>query len=76
MKRALAASDAAETLRLIDAYRAAFPTGTLAAEATALRVEALARAGRRDEARAELARLRVAHPESPLLENLGQIVGE
>jgi hypothetical protein len=76
MKSALAAGDAADALRRVDAYRAAFPTGTLAAEATALRVEALARAGRRDDARAELARLRAGHPESPLLENLGQIVGE
>jgi len=76
MKSALAGGNAADALRRVDAYRAAFPTGTLAAEATALRVEALARAGRRDEARAELARLRAGHPESPLLENLGQIVGE
>jgi TolA-binding protein len=75
-KRALASGNAGEALRRIDAYRAAFPGGVLAAEATALRVEALVRAGRLDEARAELARLRVSYPHSPLLENLSDAVGE
>ena len=75
-KRALASSDAEEALRRVDAYRAEFPGGMLAAEATGLCVQALARAGRHDEARAELARLRASHPDSPLLENLAQLVGE
>jgi hypothetical protein len=75
-KRALASNDADETLRRVEVYRAEFPGGMLAAEATGLRVQALARAGRRDEARAELARLRASHPESPLLENLAPLVGE
>ena len=75
-KRALANGNASEALRQVDAYRAAFPWGMLAAEATALRVEALAHAGRQDEARAELVRLQATHPDSPLLENLAQVVGE
>jgi outer membrane protein assembly factor BamD (BamD/ComL family) len=75
-KRALAGGDAAEALRQLDAYRVAFPSGTLAAEATALRIEAMARAGRRQEARALLDELRRSHPDSPLLDSLGQIVGE
>jgi hypothetical protein len=75
-KRALAYGNAGEALRRVDVYDAAFPNGTLAAEATALRVEALARAGRLDESRAALARLRANHPDSPLLENLARIVGE
>jgi hypothetical protein len=75
-KRALASGEAGEALRQVDAYRSVFPKGILSAEASALRVEALVRAGRRDEARAELARLRAGHPDSPLLENLGPIVGE
>ncbi len=75
-KRALGGGDAAEAIRQVDAYRAAFHGGILAAEASALRVQALARAGKRDEARAELARLRAGHPESPLLESLGPLVGE
>lgn len=75
-KRALAYGDAGEALRRVDVYDATFPNGTLAAEATALRVEALARTGQLDESRAALARLRANHPESPLLENLARIVGE
>jgi hypothetical protein len=75
-KRALASGNAGEALRRVDVYDAAFPNGTLAAEATALRVEALARAGRLDESRDALARLRANHPDSPLLENLARIVGE
>jgi hypothetical protein len=75
-KQALAHADPAEALRQLDAYRSAFPSGRLAAEAMALRVEALVRAGRRDDARAELARLRAASPDSPLLENLTSVVGE
>jgi hypothetical protein len=75
-KRALASGSAGEALRRVDAYRAAFPSGTLAAEEAAIRVEALARVGRHDEALAELARLRASHPDSPLLENLTQIVAE
>jgi TolA-binding protein len=75
-KRALAGGDTAEAIRQLDAYRSAFPRGTLAAEATALRIEVLARAGRREEARALLDELKASHPDSPLLESLAQIVGE
>jgi hypothetical protein len=75
MKSALAQSDTTEALRLNDAYRAAFPAGRLSAEASALRIEALARAGRRDEARSELQRFRAEHPDSPILDNLAQVVG-
>jgi hypothetical protein len=75
-KRALAGGDAAEALRQLDAYRAAFPAGTLAAEATALRIEAMVRAGRRQEARALLDELKLNHPDSPLLDRLAPIVGE
>jgi TolA-binding protein len=75
-KQALAHGDSGEALRQLDGYQSAFPRGRLAAEATALRVEALVRAGRRDDARAELARLRAASPDSPLLENLTSLVGE
>ncbi len=75
-KRALASGDATEALRRVDAYDVSFPRGTLAAEATALRIEALAHSGRLVDARAELARFRASHPSSPLLENLAPLVGE
>jgi hypothetical protein len=69
-KQALTSGDAPEALRQVDAYRGAFPAGTLFAEATALRIEALARLGREGEARTELARLKRQSPESPLLDSL------
>jgi hypothetical protein len=75
-KAVLARGDVAEALRQLDTYRASFPRGALAEEATALRIEALARAGRRDEARQALAELRKSHPESPLLESLAPMAGE
>jgi hypothetical protein len=75
-KRTLAAGDAAAVLAKMDAYDAAFPQGMLAAEANALRIEALVRLGRRDDARAELGRFRAKHPGSPLLESLTRVVGD
>jgi hypothetical protein len=75
-KRTLAAGDADGALRRVDAYDRAFPQGTLAAEASALRVEALARAGRLGEAREALARFRASYPGSPLLERLASVVPE
>ncbi|AKV03305.1 hypothetical protein AKJ09_09968 [Labilithrix luteola] len=50
-RSALAAGDVSRTLALLDSYDAEFPAGTLAIEASVLRIEALARSGRRDEAR-------------------------
>jgi hypothetical protein len=47
-------------------YDRAFPTGTLRTEASALRVEALAAAGRRQEAAALARGFLAAHAESPL----------
>jgi outer membrane protein assembly factor BamD (BamD/ComL family) len=75
IKQSLASGDPAEALRELDAYRATFPGGKLSTEAGALRIEALVRSGRRDEARAELARFKADHPESPLLNALGPMVG-
>jgi hypothetical protein len=75
-KRTLAAGDAASVLAKMDAYDREFPQGMLAAEANAIRIEALVRVGRREEARTELARFRASHPGSPLLESLTRVVGE
>jgi TolA-binding protein len=63
---ALAKRAPADALDAIGRYQDEFPAGHLSAEATALRVEALVQAGRRDEA-ARIARRFVAtYPQSPL----------
>ncbi|HTA19406.1 MAG TPA: hypothetical protein VK989_08945 [Polyangia bacterium] len=54
-----------EALRGLEAARAEFGEGALAQEREALTIEALARAGRRDEARARAVAFLHAHPESP-----------
>jgi hypothetical protein len=74
-KLALKKGDPAEALRQLDAYRRAFNNGTMDDAATALRVEALVRSGRREEARAELSALQASHPGSPLLDNLRRMIG-
>jgi hypothetical protein len=50
-RTSLAAGDAARTLVILDQYDREFPTGAFAVEISVLRIEALARAGRTDEAR-------------------------
>jgi hypothetical protein len=57
-------------LALLDRYRTEFPRGRLTEEAAALRVEALASAGRRSEARALGAEFLAKHPESPMAERV------
>jgi pentatricopeptide repeat protein len=52
-------------------HAARFPQGVLSEERDALRIRALARLGRGDEARALLARMRVDHPHSFLLDGAG-----
>lgn len=50
-RTSLAAGAATKTLSLLDQYEREFPTGAFAVEVAVLRIEALARAGRTDEAR-------------------------
>jgi hypothetical protein len=68
------AGDPAAALRALDGYNRTFPHGMLAAEATGLRIEALARAGRRDEAREELSVFRASNPNHPMLELLDKLL--
>jgi hypothetical protein len=50
-RASLAAGDATRTLALLDRYDREFPNGVFAVDVSVLRIEALARAGRTDEAR-------------------------
>ncbi len=56
-----------EGLRLLEEHRRKFPTGRLAEERRAARVQALCALGNRAEAEAELARLAESSPRSPHL---------
>ena len=61
-------------LAALTEYGAAFPAGTLRIEAAALRVEALAAAGRRQEAASLAHAFLGAHPESPLADRIRALV--
>jgi hypothetical protein len=54
-----------EALRLLEEYRAAFPTGVLSEEAEAMRIESLARLGRTGAAAALARRFLKERPNSP-----------
>jgi outer membrane protein assembly factor BamD (BamD/ComL family) len=64
-RAALAAGDAPRAVRLVDDYEANFPTGTLAQEATALRIEALVTEGQFAHATEVADRFLASHPASP-----------
>jgi hypothetical protein len=67
-RAAIVRGDPAAALPALDRHGARFPQGVLAEERDALRVRALARLGRGDEARAALARLRQEHPHGVVVE--------
>jgi hypothetical protein len=65
---AIGRGEPGEALGPTESHAARFPRGVLAEERDALRIRALARLGRLGEARALLAHLRAAHPQSFLIE--------
>jgi hypothetical protein len=64
---ALRAGNPGEGLRLLNEHQRKFPSGRLAEERRAARIQALCALGRRSEAEAELARLAQSSPRSPHL---------
>ncbi|HZU81881.1 MAG TPA: hypothetical protein VE987_03145 [Polyangiaceae bacterium] len=66
---------AAEALRTLAEHERRFPTGALAEERMAARVQALCALGRTAEARSDLARLTRAHPQSPHVERARKVCG-
>jgi len=62
-RSALAGGEAARTLHELDAYDAEFPAGAFSVEVAVLRIEALARSGRGDEARRLGDRFLAQHPQ-------------
>lgn len=71
----LRAGDPQGCLERLAAYRAAFPAGKLAAEADALRIEALVALGDQDGAEAALSTFKKEHPTSPHTERVDAVVG-
>ena len=74
-KRALAAGDAAQALRELQAYQAHFPRGRLAQEAQVVRIEALLKLGNRAAANAAADRFLSAHPDSPYAARVHTLIG-
>jgi hypothetical protein len=66
-RTALLQGQSAAALTALDQHAREFPRGRLGEEREALAIQALAAAGRRDEARARAERFRQAHPQSILL---------
>ncbi|MDB4942549.1 MAG: hypothetical protein JWP97_2083, partial [Labilithrix sp.] len=63
-RAALGRGQSKDALDALDAHAVRFPKGRLSEEREALAIDALARAGRRDEALARAARFRAAYPNS------------
>ncbi|MFO0590209.1 MAG: hypothetical protein U0441_21885 [Polyangiaceae bacterium] len=72
--RDVMARDPAKALREAEAHRAAFTDGALSEEREVLRVEALLRLGKLDEAARAAAQLRVAHPGSTHLTRIERLL--
>jgi len=66
-RAAAASGDGVRTLALLRRYDASFPAGTFRPESAALQVEALARLGQTERARALGRAFIAAHPDSPLV---------
>jgi hypothetical protein len=69
-RRALTVGDAPTALRVVDGYDAKYPAGALTQEAAELRIEALFRLGRRDDAERLAAKFMAAHPSSPYVRTI------
>ena len=60
----------------LESYQALFPAGAMQTEAAALRVEALAAAGRRQEAVTSGRAFLAAHPQSPLAQRVRAVLSK
>ncbi|AKU95073.1 hypothetical protein AKJ09_01737 [Labilithrix luteola] len=74
-RTALASGDPSRALALLAEYDREFPTGAFAVEVSVLRIEALARAGRIDEARALGARFLALHPHGAFARRVALTLG-
>lgn len=70
------AGEPARALSILDAYTERFPRGSMAAEATVLRIEALVRAGDRAAAQRSADAFLTSHPTSAYAERIRSLLGE
>jgi hypothetical protein len=75
-RTAVAEGADARALALLRRYDTRYPTGTFRPESTALRIEALARLGQTQEARALGADFLAAHPDSPVAARVRRALAE
>jgi hypothetical protein len=75
-RKKLASGQAVAAIDALDAYGREFPRGSLRLEASVLRIEALAKAGRTSEARDRAKRFLAAHPNSVLGARVKRYAGE
>jgi hypothetical protein len=75
VRGALDQGDASGALRALDGYQQAYPHGTLAPEASVLRIEALQLAGERSRAKALGESFLKAHPKSPHAQRVRSLLG-
>ena len=74
-KGALASGNPTQSLHEIDAYRARFPRGRLAQEATVVRIEALLKSGNQAAANAAADRFLAANADSPYAARVHTLIG-
>ena len=74
-KGALAAGNAAQSLRELDAYKTHFPHGRLAQEASVVRIEALLKSGNQAAANTLADRFLAAHADSPYAARVHTLIG-
>lgn len=72
---ALASGGAERALAGVRQYEARYPKGTFRPEAAAIKIEALVKQGRTDEARTLAERFLVAHGPSPLADRVARLAG-
>lgn len=72
-RRALAAGDASTALRQVDEHARRFPSGAFAVERDVIRIDALAAAGRRDEAASRARDFLAHHPGSAQARRIAKI---
>jgi DNA-directed RNA polymerase specialized sigma24 family protein len=70
VRATFANQDNDNVLKAIQGYLKTYPRGHFAADCEKMRIQTLIRAGRREEARQSIARLRQRSPKSPLLKEL------